>query len=230
MVKIWSGMAIYDQDLKCNTPILTLYLQCLLEKRFKMKFEVRQEFFETQLKQLNYYTIPKRTDYYIYYLVNQIVDKFKQREGIQTKTIYKQFFERYFQSFISFGKYKQLFRQCPKKGLNFKQKGKLLTMILRKSDQFCVDLLDIYDSSYQESIEKNYYYFTNEINKLKDIFVKNYNKKAIFDFLQETKQKPQHLQPITGHEINNSFSYFFFNDPKIPFKKEKVKLDQVKNL
>lgn len=68
-VKIWSGFKIKKQDFEHLSPIVGLYIGILLEKKFKLKFDIQYDILQQQIHAIHNHYIVKRDDYYIYYLV-----------------------------------------------------------------------------------------------------------------------------------------------------------------
>lgn len=230
IVKLWSGSKITPLDLQLNSPMLRYYLKFLLELKFKRKFDDDWFCFEQQLLQLGQYFIPKRTDQYVIFLFNQMRKKLLKMAVVPVDELYSFFYRRFFENSLKPDTFRTIFKPCSIKGISFKVRGTLLAKTLRNSVEYSKELLDSYEYIKTANLKKIIQYFKRNYSRVVQLFKnEKYPNKGISNVITKI-QYVQKLQPFTGFEIDNSFSFFFFNNPKIPFDPFKVDLDSVNSL
>lgn len=108
IVRVWVGRTISTEQIKNLAPLLLYYLKFLLEYKFQRKFDDDWKGFQGQLQNLKQFFVPKRLNYYTYFLATHIFKKYRQENNIPKEFLHASIYDFYFKHQISFLKYSQI--------------------------------------------------------------------------------------------------------------------------
>lgn len=138
-LNLWGFGKITKEDIEGHTPVWIQICRILLEKKFKGQIEEDINLFKIQLTKLDELRVIKRIDYHTYFVFFNIVNIFKEEQGLKNKSsqvLLQRFYAFFYQITISFEQFKKFIGISNTKGLKLKKFGHLGIEFLKSSRKF----------------------------------------------------------------------------------------------